>query len=352
MSTSLAIYDTEENCALRDPFESPAALLKAFSDVGYITNEVTAEIVWDANFLNRPILEEGPAGAGKTELAIALHKITNWEVVRLQCYNGITDAKAVGEYNRSMQELYVLLSKESHQSEEEMRKRILSMDFFLPGPLLRAITSPKRTILLIDEVDKVGDEFEAMLLEVLSVWQISDPGLGTIEAKTIPFTIVTSNAVRILGDPLRRRCLYMIIPAPTPLQQARIVARKSPTLSPKTHLFIAGLAQAFATLTMEKYPSISEMNDLAVIMEARGWDEITPDMQERVLPLIVKREKDLNIMRSKDRFSMIVKRAKEFAAQLSIDDLKMEAANEPAAQRGLTTGDFTAEEQEEGAHVA
>ena len=186
-----------------DMFASPHAVECALAQVGYITNSVTAHTIFYASTLKRPILQEGPAGAGKTELAVALSRASGMPLIRLQCYDGITDKQAIGDYNRAMQELYVLMNKHANRNWREVREEIMSREFYMSGPLLQAIEAPRRAILLIDEVDKIPHAFEALLLELLSVWQLSIPGLGTISATTIPFTILTSNAEREIGDPLR-----------------------------------------------------------------------------------------------------------------------------------------------------
>ena len=234
-----------------DMFASPHAVECALAQVGYITNSVTAHTIFYASTLKRPILQEGPAGAGKTELAVALSRASGMPLIRLQCYDGITDKQAIGDYNRAMQELYVLMNKHANRNWREVREEIMSREFYMSGPLLQAIEAPRRAILLIDEVDKIPHAFEALLLELLSVWQLSIPGMGTISAITIPFTILTSNAEREIGDPLRRRSLYLLLEHPTALQQAHIVSLKSPNLSPRTHLFIAAFARALRAFNLE-----------------------------------------------------------------------------------------------------
>lgn len=287
-------------------FSSPEAVLQAFAKVGYITNDVTAHTVYYAAKKNIPILQEGPAGAGKTELAVSLSRASGMPIIRLQCYDGITDKEAIGDYSRALQELYVYVNKGQDRSWKDTRADLMSRDFYVAGPLLQAIESPTQVILLIDEVDKIPHAFEANLLEILSAWQMSVPGLGTISATTIPFTILTSNDERVIGDPLRRRCLFLLLDHPSAQQQAQIVARKSPTLSARTHIFIAAFAEALRSFNLEKPPSISEMNNLAQVMEIMGWEVLTPELAEVVYPLLVKRPKDLRNMRTKEKFKALL----------------------------------------------
>jgi MoxR-like ATPase len=172
--------------------------------------------------------------------------------------------------------------------------------------------------LLIDEVDKVPHEFEAMLLEVLSVWELSSPGLGTIKATTRPLTVLTSNAERDLADPLRRRSVYMMVKHPTPMLEAKIVALKSKSLPVETHVFIAGLAQTLRAFPLRKHPSISEMSDIASAMQLLNRTRILPQDREIILPLIAKRAEDIDYLRLRDKFSAIVMQANDFVSKVKL----------------------------------
>ena len=256
-------------------FESPDQTLSALDNVGYFTDQKTATTVYLAGRINKPIMLEGPAGAGKTELAQSVARAASADLVRLQCYQGINEEKAIGHFDKSLPELFVLLKTKSEGTCDwaQIRQEITSRAFFLAGPLLTAIEREKRCVLLIDEIDKVDYAFEALLLEVLSDWTISIPKMGTVKATTVPFVFMTSNQERRLGDPLRRRSFNLIVEHPTAEREAAIVKSRTPTATAATHRFIAGLAKALRSFNLEKPPSVSEMNDVAQAMQLLSMEE-------------------------------------------------------------------------------
>jgi MoxR-like ATPase len=197
-------------------YASPDETLAALERVGYFTDQKTATTVYLAGKLHRPILLEGPAGAGKTELATSVSRAYGIPLLRLQCYQGINEEKAIGQYDKSFQELYVLLMSKSDHTPDwaEIKREVTSRAYFIAGPLLEAIEQNQRCVLLIDEIDKVDYAFEAMLLELLSGWTLSIPKMGTVHATSIPYVFLTSNQERRLGDPLRRRSLYLVVEHP------------------------------------------------------------------------------------------------------------------------------------------
>jgi len=283
---------------------------------GYITDEITATIVYLAAKLNKPIILEGPPGSGKTELAYAVAKATSTEVERLQCYEGINEEKAIGKFDEALQRLAVeLRSKAGPVDWEPLKQELHSLNFSSAGPLLRVLQYPKRCVLLIDELDKVDQAFEAMLLELLSVWQLSIPKLGVIKADTIPFVILTSNEERRIGDPLRRRSFYLRIDHPTPQREAKILRMRTPNQGAKFHQGMAGLAKALRGWSLEKPPSISEMLDLAQALEVLGEERITAEMRDILLPLLAKTEADRKKLLLRDGWASLVYDAQQYSAE-------------------------------------
>ena len=314
-------------------YSSPEETLAALESVGYFTDLKTATTVYLAGMIHRPIMLEGPAGAGKTELAASVARAYGERLIRLQCYQGINEEKAIGQYDRSLQELYVLLMSRSEGTPDwaKIKREVTSRSYFMAGPLLEAIEQEQRCVLLIDEIDKVDHAFEAMLLELLSAWTLSIPKMGTVQATSIPHVFLTSNQERRLGDPLRRRSFYLVVEHPTAEREAAIVARRTPEAGKETHQFIAGLAKSLRAYTLEKPPSISEMNDVALAMELLGLTRLGREHKDIMLPLIAKTEGDRNRLLLKQCFESIVRLAGQYASELN------NASNSPETKREEVT---------------
>jgi len=297
-------------------FASAQETLQALASAGYITDEITATVVYLAARLNKPVLIEGPPGSGKTELAYAVARAIKTEVERLQCFQGINEEKAIGRFDEALQRLAVELQSRSGPIEwEQLKQELHGLKFFTAGPLLRALQYRRRCVLLIDELDKVDPAFEAMLLELLSVWQLTIPKLGVIQAETIPLVILTSNEERRIGDPLRRRSYYLRIDHPTPQLEARILRLRTRGQSHEFHRGLAGLAKALRGWSLEKPPSISEMLDLAQALAVLGEERITPEMRDTLLPLLAKTEADRRKLLLRDGWASLVYDAGQYSAE-------------------------------------
>ena len=275
-------------------FASVEELAHKLRAARYIVDPVTLSVVYLAARMQKPLLIEGPPGCGKTELAYAVAEAAGTFVERLQCYEGITEDKAIGKFDEALQKLF-LETQGDRLSEDwdAIRKRLHSIDFFAEGPLLRALRYHDRPcVLLVDELDKVGHAFEALLLEILSAWQITVPKLGTMKAETVPFVVLSSNEERRLGDPLRRRCFYLRVEYPAVEREVEILAVRSTTEDQGLRAQLAGLARALRGWSLEKPPSIAEMLDLAKALEIMGVSEIEPEQRDVLLPLLAKTEAD------------------------------------------------------------
>jgi len=283
---------------------------------GYIADSVATTTVYLAARLQKPLLLEGPAGSGKTQLAYAVADAADTTVERLQCYEGINEEKAIGKFDEPLQRLCVEFKAKSVSVDwESLRTELHSQQFFGAGPLLRALQCEKPCVLLIDELDKVDHAFEALLLELLSVWQLSIPKLGTIRARSIPFVVLTSNEERRIGDPLRRRSFYLRVEHPTAEREAEIVALRTPDSTHEFHAGMAGLAKALRGWSMEKPPSVSEILDLAQALKVLGSEQITPDMRDILLPLLAKTEADRRKLLLRDGFASLIFDAQQYSAE-------------------------------------
>ncbi len=297
-------------------FQSPEDTSKRLRSTGYLADPVATITVYLAAQLHKPLLLEGPAGSGKTQLAYAVAEAANTSVERLQCYEGVNEEKAIGKFDEPLQRLCVeLRAKSSSVDWECLQTELHGQQFFSAGPLLSALQHEKPCVLLIDELDKVDHAFEAMLLELLSVWTLSIPKLGTIRAKSIPFVVLTSNEERRIGDPLRRRSFYLRVEHPTAEREAEIVALRTPESSREFHAGMAGLAKALRGWSLEKPPSVSEILDLAQALKLLGSEQITAEMRDTLLPLLAKTEADRRKLLLRDGFASLIYDAQQYTAE-------------------------------------
>ena len=299
-------------------FESFDELTERLKATGYFIDPVMTQIVFLAAKLQKPLLLEGPAGSGKTQLAVSVAQAAGTHIERLQCYRGVTEDKAIGRFDESLQRLYMEFSKGQNESWRELQANLKGRDFFRPGPLMRALECEKPCVLLIDEIDKVDEGFEALLLEILSAWQLSIPEFGTVEARSIPFVVLTSNEERRLGDPIRRRSLYVRVEHPTPEREAEIIASRTPGASAEFHREIAGIARSFRNYSLEKPPSVSEMIDFANALPLLGADHVTEDQRDVLLPFLAKTEKDRRHLLLREGFQSLLVDGARYAQDLRL----------------------------------
>jgi len=289
-------------------FSSPEDLSDRLRTARYLIDDTTLLIIYLAAKIRRPLLIEGPPGCGKTELAYAVASAADTVVERLQCYIGINEEKAIGKFDDALQKFYVETRQNlASSSWDEVRTELHGLEFFTKGPLLRALLhEEKPCTLLIDEIDKVDYGFEALLLEILSVWQVSIPKLGTITARTVPFVVLTSNEERRIGDPLRRRSFYLRFDYPSIEQERNILALRARSENLAVQGQVAGLAQALRSWSLEKPPSIAEMLDVAKALEILNIKEILPAHRDLLLPLLAKTEADRRRLLLRDGFTTLV----------------------------------------------
>lgn len=303
-------------------FESLEELRVRLRSTRFVIDPVTLKAVYLAAEMKKPLLVEGPPGSGKTELAYAIASAADTVVERLQCYEGIGEDKAIGKFDEALQDLFLRLQRDRlGDGWESIRSRLHSLDLFSQGPLLRALLyRGEPCVLLIDEIDKVDQAFEAMLLELLSAWQITVPKLGTIKAETVPFVVLSSNEERRLGDPLRRRCFYLRFEYPAIEREVEILSLRGTNQDPRLRGQVAGLACALRAWNMEKPPSIAEMLDLAKALEILGVSEINPEDRDLLLPLLAKTLADRRRLSMNAGFEGLVYDSLRYRDQLSAAD--------------------------------
>jgi MoxR-like ATPase len=304
---TLTLSPPAARAANADPMTSVDALIAGLAGVGYIASRRIATALYMAVNLQKPILVEGSAGVGKTELALSTAALLAQPLIRMQCYEGLDESKALYEWKYGKQLLYTQILKDRMGESladaptmdaamdrlHGMGDLFFSEPFLEPRPLMQALRQDAGCVLLIDEIDKSDEAFEAFLLEVLSAYQVSVPELGVIKAKTPPLVFLTSNNVRDLGDALKRRCLHLHIPLPEPALEERIVATRVPGIEATlTHQLVA-FVQGLRTLDLRKAPSISETVDWARALILLHADSLEPAMVRDTLNVILKFEQDI-----------------------------------------------------------
>jgi MoxR-like ATPase len=273
-------------------FDSVPAVRQQLSDVDYLSDEGIAGIVYLADRLQKPILVEGPAGTGKTQLAKSVAEITNSRLIRLQCYEGLDESKALYEWNYKKQLLRIQAERNS-EDWKELSDDIFSDEFLLTRPLLEAITATDPVVLLIDEVDRVEVETEALLLEILSDYQVSIPELGTIVATQVPLVFLTSNNTRELSEALKRRCLFLHIDYPDLEREKQIVLTKVEGIDENLADQIARIVRSIRTLELKKAPSVSETLDWARTLVLLGIQTIDAEVATDTLNILLKYQTDI-----------------------------------------------------------
>jgi len=286
--------------AIQDP-GSVAEVREALGEVGYLADEPAALVAYLAQRLGKPVLVEGPAGVGKTELAKAISRATQRPLIRLQCYEGLDEAKALYEWNYRKQLLRIQAESGAEPQVDAagwdaVHGDIFSEDFLLTRPLLQAIAATEPVVLLIDEIDKTDQEFEAMLLEVLSDFQISIPELGVIEARTHPIVVLTSNNSRELTEALKRRCLYLWLDYPEVEREMEIVRLHAPELDEGLARRLVEVVHMVRQLDLKKPPSIAESIDWARALLLLGADDIDASLFGRTMSIIVKHRTDMDLV--------------------------------------------------------
>ncbi len=272
-------------------------IARMLAEQDYVADESIVTALFLATTLNRPLLIEGPAGVGKTEIAKAMARALDTDLIRLQCYEGLDSTTALYEWNYQHQLLHIKLAEHSTKSIEEKEAEIFSERFLLKRPLLQAITHHKPPVLLIDELDRADEEFESFLLEVLSDWQITIPEIGTIRASHIPYVVLTSNRTRELSDAVRRRCLYLWIDYPDFDKEVAIVKQKVPGVNDRLAEQITRFMEAVREMHLAKVPGVAETLDWARALVALHRDALDKTVVEQTLGVIFKDRQDIDQVR-------------------------------------------------------
>ena len=275
-------------------------LKRKMDEAHYIYDETLATVLYVALQLGRPLLIEGAAGVGKTEVAKVMAGALDRDLVRLQCYEGLDESKALYEWNYQKQLLSIQVNQ-AEANKEALTKSLFSDEYLLERPLLQSIRSDKEVVLLIDEIDKADEEFEAFLLELLSEMQVTIPEVGTLKAKTVPFVVLTSNRTRPLSEALRRRCAYLYIEYPDMEKELAILRAKLPHVDDRLCAQVALAVQKLrSNEAILKKPSIAETLDWAAALDALGIRELTPDALRQTAGFLLKNQEDLEVLEQED----------------------------------------------------
>lgn len=274
-------------------FADAAEVQRALAEVNYLADGRVCGVVHLAEALGKPVLVEGPAGTGKTQLAKSVAEICGARLIRLQCYEGLDESKALYEWNYKKQLLRIQAEKDEERSWEALEDDIFSEEFLLTRPLLEAIRASDPVVLLVDEVDRMEVETEALLLEVLSEYQVSIPELGTVSSEQIPMVFLTSNSTRELSEALKRRCLYLYIDYPAPEREREIVLAKVPGITETLAGEVARVVGAVRNLDLKKSPSISESLDWARTLVLLGADFVDSEVLAETVHVLLKHRSDI-----------------------------------------------------------
>ena len=279
-------------------------LKQKMDEAGYVYDDTMATVLYVALTLGRPLLIEGAAGVGKTEVAKVMAAALDRELVRLQCYEGLDESKALYEWNYQKQLLSIQVNMNTQDS-DALTKSLFSDEYLLERPLLKSIRSEKPVVLLIDEIDKADEEFEAFLLELLSEQQVTVPEIGTIKAKSIPFVVLTSNRARPLSEALRRRCAYLHIDYPDMEKELAILRKKLPHVDDRLCAQVALAVQKLrSSEAILKKPSIAETLDWAAALDALGIKELTPQVLRQTAGFVLKNNEDLEVLAGEEELTL------------------------------------------------